>query len=90
MDLLFIRPLTGDVTEFPNTKKWTQRVRQMKRQRKMSQMKEQDKITARELKEMEVSNMPEEEFKVMVIKILTGFDKDWRILLRSSIKRQKT
>ena len=38
----------------------------------MSQMKEQDKITARDLCEMDVSNMADREFKVMVIKILTG------------------
>ena len=36
----------------------------------MSQMKEKDKITE-ELNEMEVSNMPNKEFKVMVIKIFT-------------------
>lgn len=35
----------------------------------MSQMKDQDKTTAKEL------NMPDEEFKIMVIKILTGFEK---------------
>ena len=35
-------------------------------------MKEQYKFTARELNEMEISNMPEREFKIMVIKTLTG------------------
>ena len=38
-------------------------------------MKEQDKITARETNEMDISNMPDREFKVMVIKILTGLEK---------------
>lgn len=37
----------------------------------MSQMKE-DQIIARELNEMEVSNMSDGEFKVMVRKILRG------------------
>jgi len=46
----------------------------MRRQRSMSQIKE-DKITARELNEMEVNNMPDREFKVTVIKILTGHEK---------------
>lgn len=35
-------------------------------------MKEWEKITARELKETEISNMPDEEFEIMVINILTG------------------
>ena len=36
----------------------------------MSQIKGQDKVT-RKLNEMEISNMPDREFKVMVINILT-------------------
>ena len=38
-------------------------------------MKEQNKITAKELKEMAIVNLPEREFRVMVIKILTGLEK---------------
>ena len=38
-------------------------------------MKEQDKITARDLSKMEVSNIPDREFKLMIIKILTGLEK---------------
>ena len=30
-------------------------------------MKEQDKITVKELSEMEISNMPDKEFKVMIL-----------------------
>ena len=42
----------------------------------MSQMKKQDKITERELNEMEISNnIPAGEFKVMIIKILAGLEK---------------
>ena len=41
----------------------------------MSQMKEQDKITARDLNEMEMSNMPDREFQVIVIKKLSGLEK---------------
>ena len=41
----------------------------------MSQMTEQDKITARELHKMEKSNFAGREFEVMVIKILTGLEK---------------
>ena len=45
------------------------------RQRNRSQRKEQDKITVKDLSEMDISNMPDREFKVMIIKILTGFEK---------------
>ena len=38
-------------------------------------MKEKDKITTRELNQTEVNNMPDGEFKVMVIKIVTGLEK---------------
>ena len=38
-------------------------------------MKEQDKITAGYLREKEISKMPDTEFKVMIIKILTGLQK---------------
>ena len=47
----------------------------MKREWNVSQMKEQDKITARQLNEMEISNMPDRKCKVIVIKILTGLEK---------------
>ena len=47
----------------------------LKRQRNMSQMKEQNKIKARDLNEPKVSNMTHRELKVMVIKILTGLEK---------------
>lgn len=35
----------------------------------MSQMKELDKITARDLSEMEINNVPDSKFKEMIIKI---------------------
>lgn len=41
----------------------------------MSQMKELNKITAREQIQMERSNILDREFKVMVIKILTRLEK---------------
>ena len=47
----------------------------MKRQRNMFQIKEQDKITVRDLSEREVSYMPDPEFKVMIIKRHTGLQK---------------
>ena len=48
----------------------------MRRQRKMSQMKEQDKLTGRDQSEMEVSSMPDREFNIMIIKILLDLRKE--------------
>ena len=39
----------------------------------MFPMKEQDRTSEKELHEMEISNLPNKEFKVMVIKMLTEF-----------------
>ena len=48
-------------------------------------MKQQDKITARELNKTEISNMPEKEPEVMLIKILTELE--WMTSVRPSTKR---
>ena len=47
----------------------------MRTQRQMLQMKEQDKISSKDLNEMEVSNLPDKEFKVMAIKVVTKLGK---------------
>lgn len=47
----------------------------MRMQRNFSQMRKGEKALARDLSETDVSNMPDREFKVMIIKILTGFEK---------------
>ena len=39
----------------------------------MFQMKEQDKTSEKELKEVEISNLLDKEFKLMIIKILNKF-----------------
>ena len=41
----------------------------------MSQMKEQEKIIARHLNKMKISNISDREFKVIIIRILTGLEK---------------
>ena len=56
-------------------------------------MKEQDQITARDLSEMGVSNMPHREFKIMTIKILTGLEKrleDTSETLNKEIKKNQS
>jgi len=55
----------------------------------MSQIKNRTKITAQELNEMEINNMPDKEFKVVVIKILQDLRRGWRISMRPSTKRLK-
>ena len=46
----------------------------MRRQRNLSQMKEQDKAMARDLSETDIRNMPAGVFKAMIIRIFTGFE----------------
>ena len=55
----------------------------------MSQMKEQNKVKARHLNEMEISNMSDREFKVRVIKTL-DLRKECMNSVRSLTKRYKT
>ena len=38
-------------------------------------MIKRNKITARDLNKTNINNMPDREFKVIIIKILTGFEK---------------
>ena len=45
----------------------------MRRQRNVFQSKEQDKTSEKELNKTEISNPPDKELKVMVIKMLTKF-----------------
>ena len=40
----------------------------MKRQRTMYQMKEQDKTPERQLNEVETGNLPEKEFRIMIVR----------------------
>lgn len=47
----------------------------MRGQRSLFQMKEQNKAMGRDLSKTDVSNMPDVEFKVMIIRVLTGLEK---------------
>lgn len=65
----------------------------MLRWRNSSQTKEQEKVTARDLIETDISNMPEPEFKTKILKMLVGFEKnteDTRESLTTELKHQKT
>ena len=47
----------------------------MKRQRVMYQMKEQDKTPEKQLNEVERGNLPEKEFRIMILKMIQDLGK---------------
>ena len=47
----------------------------MKRQRAMYQMKEQDKPPDKHLNEVEIGNLPEKEFSIMIVKMIQDLGK---------------
>ena len=47
----------------------------MKRQRTMYQMKEHDKSPEKQLNEMETGNLPETEFRIMIVKMIQDLGK---------------
>ena len=47
----------------------------MKKQKVTSQMKGQDKIPGKQLNEMKISNLPEKEFKIMVVNMIQDLRK---------------
>ena len=48
----------------------------MRRQRNMTQTKEQKKTPEKELNEMEISNLSDAEFKTLVVRMLKELSKD--------------
>ena len=47
----------------------------MKRQRAIYQMKEHDKTPERQLNEVEIGNLPEKEFRIMIVKMIQDLRK---------------
>ena len=47
----------------------------MEKQKVMSQMKGQDKIPEKQLNEMEIGNLPEKEFRIMIVKMIQDLGK---------------
>ena len=41
----------------------------------MSQMKGQDKIPEKQLNEVEIGNLPEKEFRIIIVKVIQDFKK---------------
>ena len=57
----------------------------MKRQRAKYQMKEQDKTTEKQLNEVEIGNVPEKEFRIMIVKM----SQDLRKRMEANIKKMQ-
>ena len=51
------------------------KIDKMKRQGAMYQMKEQDKTAEKQLNEMEIGNLPEKEFRIMIVKMIQDLGK---------------
>ena len=51
----------------------------------MYQVKEQDKTPEEQLTEVEIGNLSEKEFRVMIVKRIQDIEKDWRHRLRRLI-----
>ena len=47
----------------------------MKKQKVMSQMKEQDKTQEKQLNEVEIGKLPEKEFRIMIVKMIQDLGK---------------
>ena len=52
-----------------------QKVNMMKKQKVVSQMKKQDKISEKQLNEVETGNLPETEFRIMIVKMIQDLRK---------------
>ena len=50
----------------------------MKKQKVMSQVKSQDKILVKQLNEAEIGNLPEKEFRILIVKMMQDLEKEWR------------
>ena len=51
-----------------------QKVTKMKRNGIMSQMKEQDKSPEKQLNKVEIGNLPEKEFRIMILKMIQDLE----------------
>ena len=54
----------------------------MKRQRTIYQMKEQDKTPEEQLNEVEIGNLPEKEFRIMIVKMIWDLKKRMEAMIK--------
>lgn len=77
--IFYIRPLTQDqeLAVLPNTLKKAQRVKKNeKKQRNIFQTKKQDKTSGKKPHEMNIIDLPDKKYKVIVIKMLIELGKN--------------
>ena len=58
----------------------------MKRQRNIQQVKKQEKCPPNQTKEEEIENLPEKEFRIMIVKMIENLE----IKIESQINSQET
>ena len=77
---LSLRPEPEKQEELQSCSLWNKnhihrKIDKMKRQRAIYQMKEQDKTAEKQLNEVEIGNLPEKEFKIMIVKMIQDLGK---------------
>ena len=55
----------------------------MKRQRKTQQVKEQDECPPNQPKEEEIGNLPDKEFRIMVVKMIQNLENKMKLQINS-------
>ena len=62
----------------------------MKRQRNTQQVKEQDKHPPNQTKEEEIGNLPDKEFRIMIVKIIQNLENKLELQINSMETRIET
>ena len=89
----YMRPSSSRLEEVAvlcNAEKPNRELRKMKKQKNMFQAKEQDKISEKDLNEMKLSGLPDKEYKIMALNMLTELERKWLNKVKNLTKRQKT
>ena len=61
----------------------------MKKQKVMSQMKGQDKTPDKQLNEVETGNLPEKEFKIVIVKVIQDLGKTMQAMFTNDLEELK-
>ena len=66
------------VSQWLKQKPYYRKLITMKKQKFMSQTKGQDKIPEKQPNEVEIGNLPEKEFRIMIVKMMQDLEKEQR------------
>lgn len=69
-------PKSRNVTDLPNTDTKTEKTGKMRQCSGIFEAKEQEKTPEEELSEVEISNLPDKEFEVMITKMLSKLGRE--------------